>query len=94
MCQAGLPEPRDLSTWWHSIEAAIESLDQSFLTDLHDPLSFGRIHMATFGPVVLGPLGWQQINHAACSCWDSFRRQVEQVFGLQPEQLKEKFYAM
>ena len=54
------------------MEAAIESLDQSFLTDLHDFLSFVRIHVATFGPVVPGPLGWQT-NRAACSCWDSFR---------------------
>ena len=73
LCQAGLPAPRSLSTWWRSVEVDIELLDQFFLCNLHDPLSFGSVHVATFGPVVLGPLGWRQLNHAACSCWDSSR---------------------
>ena len=50
--------------------------------------------MATFGPVILGPLGWQQINRAVCHSWLLFKQEVESVFGLSPEQLKERFFTL
>ena len=54
-----LPEPANLQAWWKQVEAAIESLDPSFVGHIHDNLLFTAGHVAIFGPAVLGMKGWQ-----------------------------------
>ena len=59
LASGNLPEPADLSAWWATVEAAIESLDDSFDGGaLHDPNQFSAAHVRMFAPLVLGARGW------------------------------------
>jgi hypothetical protein len=83
------PEPADLAPFWIQVEAALNSLDGTVSvydltpTDLVAP-----------GPIILGAVGWSQIDQSMVRTWRSFTAQVEEVFGLKTDQLVEKFFAM
>jgi hypothetical protein len=50
--------------------------------------------VATFGPVLLGVLGWQQLSGRTFASWSSFKRIVEELFGQTEEQLEEAFFSL
>lgn len=79
----------DLGPFWIAVEAAVESLDASI--QLGD-LLFRDI--AVLGPLILGPVGWSQVDTTRIHDWVSFKMAVEEVFGLSQDQLVEKFYAL
>lgn len=83
------PEPADLAPFWLQVESAVSSLDcQVDLSDLT------VLDVMTLGPIVLGAVGWSQVNQSACSTWRAFKSEVETIFGLHKDQLIEKFFAM
>ena len=85
LCKEGvLAAPQDLTAFWVKSEGAIRSLDPSFLY-IMDPMAFTGAHVRVFGLLLLGPLGWQQLNQNFIYSWDTFRMEVERVFGLSPE---------
>ena len=58
LCKYGVPaEPQDLVSFWVCCEAAIKSLDASFL-GLHDENLFIGAHVQLFAPLLLAPVGW------------------------------------
>lgn len=83
------PEPADLAPFWLQVEAAVGSLDSQV-----DVMDLTVMDVLTLGPLVLGAVGWSQVNQAACTSWRTFRAEVETVFGLHRDQLIEKFFAM
>ena len=55
LASGNLLEPADLSAWWATVEAAIESLDDSFDGGvLHDPSQFSAAYIKMFALLVLG----------------------------------------
>ncbi len=54
-----MPEPRCLKVFWEKVKTAIKSLDESFA---EFETRFRGEHIATFGPLLLGIVGWQQIS--------------------------------
>ena len=57
LAQDSLPELANLSAWWTTVKAAIQSLDDSFVGTLYDPLQFNGNHLRLFGPIVLWARG-------------------------------------
>ena len=82
LCEEGVQAAlQDLTAFWVKSKRAISSLGPSFL-DILDPMVFTWAHVRVFGPLLLGPLGWQQLNQNCIYSWDTFRMEVERVFGL------------
>ena len=85
LCEEGvLAALQNLTVFWVKSKRAVRSLDPYFL-DILDPMVFTGAHMRVFGPLLLGPLGWQQLNQNCIYSWDTFRIEVERVFGLSTE---------
>ena len=72
LCEEGVPAAlQDLTAFWVKSERAIRLLDPSF-SDILDPIVFTGAHMGVFWPLLLGPLGWQQLNQSCIYSWDIF----------------------
>ena len=44
--------------------------------------------------LILGTLGWQQLDQGCCLSWELTKSEVERVFGLSHSQRKEKFFSL
>ena len=77
LCKEEVPAaPQDLTAFWVKSERAIRLLDPSF-SDIMDPMVFVGAHVRVFGLLLLGPLGWQQLNQNCIYSWDTFQMKVE-----------------
>ena len=70
--EEGPAAPQDLRAFWVKSERAIR-LQDPCLWDIIDPMVFTGAHVRVFGSLLLGPLGWQQLNQNCIYSWDMMK---------------------
>jgi hypothetical protein len=54
----------------------------------------GRTQISVLAPLMLGFTAWEAVRDSAFGDWSSFKRIVEEKFGLTRQQLEDAFFAM
>ena len=78
-----LPEPRDLTSWWDSVERAVRSCG----TNVFLPMLNAR-GIANLGPVLLGDVAWRIVMADTPANWSDLKQIVNSRWGLTQWELR------
>ena len=77
-----IPEAKDLTSFWASVERALDGLNENVDLQL-----INRRGCENIGPIILGKTAFNAIKAESFRDWWSFKAVVELHFGLSQEQL-------